>query len=180
MSEKEPSISYYKGEAELWKELHDKVKQSLSEAEAKYDKANKTIPPTLWEERKAKDEALERLAECQAELGHLNIAYDHAEQDLESENRISCIKGENILQLQAVIEAKDRAFKHLKSGAAIIHTEECIGNCFHCTIDQALLPRLPSKELDAVKLEAVRRFAKEVDCIIAGEMYSTPYDAAQA
>src|SRR3990167_2378789 len=169
MSEKEPSISYYKGEAELWKELHDKVKQSLSEAEAKYDKANKTIPPTLWEERKAKDEALKRLAECQAELGHLNIAYDHAEQDLESENRISCIKGENILQLQAVIEAKDRALRDA-IGMMITGNKGHVGD--HCIytpqincesvelLAKSLLPRLPSKELEVAKLDAVREFAK--------------------
>ena len=34
----------------------------MAESEARYAKANATIPPIFWEERKAKDKALEELA----------------------------------------------------------------------------------------------------------------------
>lgn|SRR3990167_589875 len=48
-----------------------KLQSDLATLQAKYDSMNKIIPPAFWEERKAKDEAMEKLEASRAKVAEL-------------------------------------------------------------------------------------------------------------
>ena len=160
------------------------LRTRLSEAEAKYAHANKTISPMFWEERKAKDEALERLAECQAVIERQRKALEEMLEEycppqdadqlpcdiLAKKALLPCLPSKELDELRAGYEARiEKAVAIINKTADRIHGF-LYGKAGNTELDMALseidnVHRIKSATLDLLsqaKLEAIREFGNKI------------------